>query len=128
MSGFTDVLCTPTVPGDLGNQLEAKLDKPTVVHYLCSKRTDSYFTLWLNLELLLPVIIDCWIDNIRWGLGHTDKVPLTSGAQGGLQNFLLFTTSRALEVSDLFPSPGPQFVLIWFSLVWSGQPPLHSPR
>ncbi|XP_065781682.1 lysosomal phospholipase A and acyltransferase isoform X2 [Muntiacus reevesi] len=53
------------VPGDLGNQLEAKLDKPSVVHYLCSKRTDSYFTLWLNLELLLPVIIDCWIDNIR---------------------------------------------------------------
>lgn len=53
------------VPGDLGNQLEAKLDKPSVVHYLCSKRTISYFTLWLNLELLLPVIIDCWIDNIR---------------------------------------------------------------
>ncbi|XP_038596694.1 phospholipase A2 group XV isoform X1 [Tachyglossus aculeatus] len=53
------------VPGDLGNQLEAKLDKPTVVHYLCSKKTDSYFTLWLNLELLLPIIIDCWIDNIR---------------------------------------------------------------
>ncbi|ETE65029.1 Group XV phospholipase A2, partial [Ophiophagus hannah] len=52
-------------PGDLGNQLEAKLDKPSVVHYLCSKKTDSYFTLWLNLELLLPVIIDCWIDNIR---------------------------------------------------------------
>ncbi|XP_039209444.1 phospholipase A2 group XV isoform X2 [Crotalus tigris] len=53
------------MPGDLGNQLEAKLDKPSVVHYLCSKKTDSYFTLWLNLELLLPVIIDCWIDNIR---------------------------------------------------------------
>ncbi|XP_075392349.1 lysosomal phospholipase A and acyltransferase [Tenrec ecaudatus] len=53
------------VPGDLGNQLEAKLDKPTVVHYLCSKKTDSYFTLWLNLEILLPVLIDCWIDNIR---------------------------------------------------------------
>lgn len=54
-----------SVPGDLGNQLEAKLDKPSVVHYLCSKKTESYFTLWLNLELLLPVIIDCWIDNIR---------------------------------------------------------------
>ncbi|XP_028595404.2 lysosomal phospholipase A and acyltransferase [Podarcis muralis] len=53
------------VPGDLGNQLEAKLDKPSVVHYLCSKKTESYYTLWLNLELLLPVIIDCWIDNIR---------------------------------------------------------------
>lgn len=54
-----------SVPGDLGNQLEAKLDKPSVVHYLCSKKTDSYFTLWLNIELLFPVVIDCWIDNIR---------------------------------------------------------------
>ena len=62
-------LCPDTGPGDLGNQLEAKLDKPKVVHYLCSKKTDSYFTLWLNLELLLPVIIDCWIDNIRWEPG-----------------------------------------------------------
>ncbi|XP_075796437.1 lysosomal phospholipase A and acyltransferase isoform X1 [Pelodiscus sinensis] len=61
------------IPGDLGNQLEAKLDKPTVVHYLCSKKTDSYFTLWLNLELLLPVIIDCWIDNIRLIYNRTSK-------------------------------------------------------
>lgn len=67
--GLMNALCPATVPGDLGNQLEAKLDKPKVVHYLCSKKTDSYFTLWLNLELLLPVIIDCWIDNIRWELG-----------------------------------------------------------
>ncbi|XP_063333771.1 group XV phospholipase A2 [Pelmatolapia mariae] len=53
------------IPGDLGNQLEAMLDKPTVVHYICYKKTDTYFTLWLNLELLVPVAIDCWIDNIR---------------------------------------------------------------
>lgn len=62
-----------SVPGDLGNQLEAKLDKPKVVHYLCSKKTDSYFTLWLNLELLLPVIIDCWIDNIRLVYNRTSR-------------------------------------------------------
>nr|XP_033796625.1 group XV phospholipase A2 isoform X2 [Geotrypetes seraphini] len=61
------------MPGDLGNQLEAKLDKPSVVHYLCSKKTDSYFTLWLNLELLLPLIIDCWIDNIRLVYNKTSK-------------------------------------------------------
>ncbi|XP_012688613.1 group XV phospholipase A2 [Clupea harengus] len=53
------------IPGDLGNQLEAKLDKPSVVHYICYKKTNEYFTLWLNLELLVPVAIDCWIDNIR---------------------------------------------------------------
>ncbi|XP_075044917.1 LOW QUALITY PROTEIN: lysosomal phospholipase A and acyltransferase [Mixophyes fleayi] len=61
--------CTPgppvvLVPGDLGNQLEAKLNKPSVVHYMCSKKTDYYFTLWLNLELLVALVIDCWIDNI----------------------------------------------------------------
>lgn len=56
------------VPGDLGNQLEAKLDKPSVVHYICYKKTDTFFTLWLNLELLVPVAIDCWIDNIRFVL------------------------------------------------------------
>lgn len=53
------------IPGDLGNQLEAKLNKPTVVHYICYKKTETFFTLWLNLELLVPVAIDCWIDNIR---------------------------------------------------------------
>lgn len=66
------------VPGDMGNQLEAKLDKPSVVHYVCSKRTDHYFTLWLNLELLLPVIIDCWIDNVRLiynQTSHTTQFP-----------------------------------------------------
>lgn len=56
------------VPGDLGNQLEAKLDKPSVVHYICYKKTETFFTLWLNLELLVPVAIDCWIDNIRYVL------------------------------------------------------------
>lgn len=63
----------PAVPGDLGNQLEAKLDKPEVVHYICYKKTDSFFTLWLNLELLVPVAIDCWIDNIRYGLGFSQE-------------------------------------------------------
>ncbi|MBN3306800.1 PAG15 phospholipase, partial [Amia calva] len=65
-------LCV-AVPGDLGNQLEAKLDKPSVVHYFCYKKTDDYFTLWLNLELLVPVAIDCWIDNIRLIYNRTTK-------------------------------------------------------
>ncbi|XP_074058152.1 lysosomal phospholipase A and acyltransferase isoform X2 [Macrotis lagotis] len=63
----------PAVPGDLGNQLEAKLNKTSVVHFVCSKKTDSYFTLWLNLEKLLPFIIDCWIDNIRLIYNRTSR-------------------------------------------------------
>lgn len=61
------------IPGDLGNQLEAKLDKPSVVHYICYKKTDDFFTLWLNLELLVPVAIDCWIDNIRLIYNRTSR-------------------------------------------------------
>ncbi|VDM61573.1 unnamed protein product [Angiostrongylus costaricensis] len=52
-------------PGDGGSQLEANLTgKPTVVHYLCAKKTDDYFDLWLNLELFVVVVIDCWVDNM----------------------------------------------------------------
>lgn len=49
------------VPGDGGSQIEAKLNKTKVVHYLCEKVSTEYFNLWLNLELLVPVIIDCWV-------------------------------------------------------------------
>ncbi|XP_015178440.1 PREDICTED: group XV phospholipase A2-like [Polistes dominula] len=53
------------IPGDGGSQVEAKLNKTFAVHYLCEKVSKDYFNIWLNLELLVPVIIDCWIDNMR---------------------------------------------------------------
>lgn len=54
------------VPGCLGNQLEAKLDKPDVVNWMCYRKTEDYFTIWLNLNTFLPVGVDCWIDNTRY--------------------------------------------------------------
>ncbi|XP_076254816.1 lysosomal phospholipase A and acyltransferase-like isoform X1 [Rhynchophorus ferrugineus] len=53
------------IPGDGGNQLEAKLNKSESVHYICAKNTADYFNIWLNMELLVPLVIDCWIDNMR---------------------------------------------------------------
>ncbi|XP_022914127.1 lysosomal phospholipase A and acyltransferase-like [Onthophagus taurus] len=53
------------VPGDGGSQVEAKLNKSSAVHYICGKTSTDYFNIWLNLELLVPVVIDCWIDNIK---------------------------------------------------------------
>ncbi|KAK4015285.1 phospholipase A2 group XV [Daphnia magna] len=53
------------VPGDGGSQIEGRLDKPTAVHYVCSKKTDYWFSLWLNMELLVPIVIDCWVDNMK---------------------------------------------------------------
>ncbi|XP_035678867.1 phospholipase A2 group XV-like [Branchiostoma floridae] len=53
------------IPGDGGSQLEAKLNKPSSPHYFCDKTTEDYFDLWLNIELLLPYVLDCWVDNMK---------------------------------------------------------------
>ncbi|XP_013136093.1 PREDICTED: group XV phospholipase A2-like [Papilio polytes] len=53
------------IPGDGGSQLEARLNKTNVVHYICAKTSTDYFNIWLNLELLVPFVIDCWVDNTR---------------------------------------------------------------
>lgn len=55
----------PAVPGCLGNQLEAKLDKPDVVNWMCYRKTEDFFTIWLDLNMFLPLGVDCWIDNTR---------------------------------------------------------------
>ncbi|XP_020653598.3 phosphatidylcholine-sterol acyltransferase [Pogona vitticeps] len=61
------------VPGVLGNQLEAKLDKPDVVNWMCYRKTEDYFTIWLNLNLFLPLGVDCWIDNTRVVYNRTTR-------------------------------------------------------
>lgn len=58
-----DDLCL--VPGNLGNRLEAKIDKPTLVHWFCYKKTENWFPLWIDLNMFMPIGVDCWIDNIR---------------------------------------------------------------
>ncbi len=49
--------------------MDARLDKPSVVHYICNKKTSEYFNIWLNLELLVPVVIDCWVcETMEFGI------------------------------------------------------------
>lgn len=55
-----------TVPGVGGNQLLAKLNKPSTVHWICDSNTDDFFTLWLNpFSVVAPFLSDCWVDNMR---------------------------------------------------------------
>ncbi|KAK7861832.1 hypothetical protein R5R35_000592 [Gryllus longicercus] len=68
------------VPGDGGSQVEAKLHKKDTVHYLCQKNTQDYFNIWLNMELLVPIVIDCWIDNIK--LVYDNKTRKTYNSDG----------------------------------------------
>ncbi|XP_065162884.1 phospholipase A2 group XV-like isoform X2 [Atheta coriaria] len=52
------------IPGDGGSQMDARLNKTDTVHYICQKKSDT-FNLWLNMELLVYGVIDCFIDNIK---------------------------------------------------------------
>ncbi|XP_020313356.1 phosphatidylcholine-sterol acyltransferase-like isoform X2 [Oncorhynchus kisutch] len=61
------------VPGTAGNQLEAKIDKPSRVHWMCYKKTDDFFTLWIDLNMFMPIGINCWIDNIRIVYNRTTR-------------------------------------------------------
>lgn len=52
------------IPGFGGSRLEARWEKPSVVRYLCERKSD-WTDIWVNLKLLLPYMIDCLIDNMR---------------------------------------------------------------
>ncbi|KAL0132732.1 hypothetical protein PUN28_000460 [Cardiocondyla obscurior] len=69
------------VPGDGGSQVDAKINKSSVVHYICEKVSNDYFNLWLNIELLVPVVIDCFIDNLKL---NYDNVTRTTSNQPGV--------------------------------------------
>ncbi|MGH0121803.1 UNVERIFIED_CONTAM: hypothetical protein FKN15_068789 [Acipenser sinensis] len=68
------------VPGNLGNQLEARIDKIDLVHWLCYSKTEDFFTIWIDLNMFMPIGIDCWIDNIRIAYNRTTHK--TSNAPG----------------------------------------------
>uniref|UniRef100_A0A8C6GJ82 Phosphatidylcholine-sterol acyltransferase n=2 Tax=Mus TaxID=862507 RepID=A0A8C6GJ82_MUSSI len=70
------------VPGCLGNRLEAKLDKPDVVNWMCYRKTEDFFTIWLDFNLFLPLGVDCWIDNTRIVYNHSSgRVSNAPGVQ-----------------------------------------------
>lgn len=50
------------IPGDGGSRLQAKLDRRDVAHHYCERKSNDWFDLWLNLSLLVPFAIDCWVD------------------------------------------------------------------
>lgn len=49
-----------SVPGLGGNKLQAKLNKSSVPHPWCTKKSD-YFDIWLNLYEMVPEVLDCWV-------------------------------------------------------------------
>jgi lysophospholipase-3 len=93
------------VPGDGGSQFEAILNKPKVVHIWCSKQTSSWFSLWLNLELLAPYVLDCFVDNMRLKYDPKTRTTLNNdGVETRQPGFGNTTTVEWLDPSQLGPT------------------------
>lgn len=107
------------VPGDGGSQVEAKLNKTTAIHYICEKTTKDYFNIWLNMELLVPLVIDCWIDNIK--LIYDNQTRTTRNADGVITRIPGWGNSEPVEWLDpSHASTGAYFKYIGDTLVTLG--------
>lgn len=84
------------IPGDGSNQLEARLDKPSTVSWICSKKAD-WFRLWLSTSNLLAAT-SCWADNIK--LVYDEKHDVLSNNAGVETRVPDFGGTSALEELD----------------------------
>lgn len=65
MSSYFFISFIFLVPGAAGSQLEARLDRDTVPHDFCPKKTDHWSNIWLNINSLLSNDRYCLEDNIK---------------------------------------------------------------
>jgi lysophospholipase-3 len=65
------------VPGLEGSQLEARLDKPTTVNWLCARKGD-WFNIWLDVKEFFPEVVDCFLDNMSMKYNRTAGRTMTS--------------------------------------------------
>ena len=96
------------VPGDGGSQVEGRLNKTRTVHYLCDKTSD-WFTLWLNLEQLVPEVVDCWVDNMK--LVYEPEAHRSRDNHGVETRIPGFGNSSTVEYLD----PSQRFFSIYFA-------------
>lgn len=107
------------VPGDGGSQMDAIINKKNSVHFYCQKSSSTYFNIWLNKELLVPFVIDCWIDNIRLEYNNiTRKTQNSPGVETRIPGFGLSETVEWIDPSHA--SEGAYFVNIGNALVQNG--------
>ncbi|KAJ1620027.1 Lecithin:cholesterol/phospholipid:diacylglycerol acyltransferase, partial [Pavlovales sp. CCMP2436] len=102
------------VPGDASNQLLARLDKQSGPHWWCRNKAD-WFRQWLTLtDLLNPVELPCWCDNMKLVLNTTTG--LAQNQAGVYTRVPIFGSTSSLE--DLDPSiPGHPTSMVWVPMV-----------
>ncbi|PRD28714.1 UNVERIFIED_CONTAM: Group XV phospholipase A2 [Trichonephila clavipes] len=86
-----------TIPGDLGNRLEAKLNKPFSSYKFCELKTSDYYNIWLN-PLLLAFRLQCWVENMR--LVYDNQTRKTSNMPGVAIRVPGFGDTKSVEIID----------------------------
>lgn len=86
------------IPGDGGSQVWAVLNRTLPPpHFFCSRHS-KLFELWLDIRLIVPEVIDCFVDNMRLTYNETTKK--TSNAQGVETNIPGFGDTYSIEYFD----------------------------
>ncbi|GFY59931.1 phospholipase A2 group XV [Trichonephila inaurata madagascariensis] len=85
------------VPGDLGNRLEAKLNKPSSSYKVCTLKTPNYINLWLN-PLEIAFDLKCWVENMR--LVYDNQTRKTSNMPGVDVRVPGFGGTETVEIID----------------------------
>jgi lysophospholipase-3 len=96
------------IPGNGGSQIWARLNRTSPPpHFFCARHS-NWFELWLDVRLLLPEVIDCFVDNMRLMYNSTTKK--TSNVDGveiqvpgfGETSSIEFFDSSAISYSSYF--------------------------
>ncbi|XP_065676253.1 lysosomal phospholipase A and acyltransferase-like [Hydra vulgaris] len=96
------------VPGIGGSQIEAKLDRNESLHNWCYKKYPDWFTIWLSVEELIPLVEPCWADNIK--LNYNDDSKRMENSKGVYTRVPDFGNTSAIEWLDpSFHIPGMYF-------------------
>jgi len=86
------------IPGDGGTQVEAKLNKTSGPHYFCARKTNYWFDLWVNIELIGPLLLDCFIDNMR--LEYDNSTRMSASPEGVQIRFPGFGNTSEMDFLD----------------------------
>jgi lysophospholipase-3 len=86
------------IPGDGGSQIWARLNRTLPPpHFFCARHSD-WFELWLDLRILVPEVIDCFVDNMRLTYNTTTKT--TSNLDGVETQIPGFGQTSTVEFFD----------------------------
>ncbi|XP_069950317.1 lysosomal phospholipase A and acyltransferase-like [Cherax quadricarinatus] len=110
------------IPGCGGSQLEAKIDTPASVRVVCNSRTNEWFTMWLNIDLIIPSYIDCFVAHMK--LEYDNVTRTTRNAAGVETRIPGFGNSSTVE----WLNPGDVYLLGYFNNLVSGILPLGYER